>query len=262
MMRLLLGSGGFRTEERVRNLRARLKEHLGPVRRVLFLPYALHDHDKYVQTMLDRGLNADYELVGIHRTSNPREAVLNAEAIFVGGGNTFRLLNELYQQRLLDPIRERIGAGVPYVGISAGSNVACPTIKTTNDMPIVQPPCFTALGLVPFQINAHYYTGNNWVESPGVKHSEPRGSEHLTPGHPAQLVEHFGETRDDRLREFHEMNDTPIVGLWEAGVLLCDGSKATLCDAPARVFRKGQPLVDVEPGSDLLPLLFQQIPEL
>lgn len=233
-MRLLLGSGGFRTPERVANLRRHLVAHLGPIAKVLFIPYALADHDKYLQTMIERGLHADYELVGIHRCPNPRRAVEEADAIYIGGGNTFRLLDALYRFDLLDVIRARVRAGVPYVGVSAGSNVACPTIQTTNDMPIVQPPSFAALGLVPFQINAHYYTGANWV-----KHGET-------------LIEHFGETRDDRLREFHEMNDTPVVGLWEAGVLLCDGASVMLHDAPARVFRKGQEPLDVEAGDELM----------
>ncbi len=162
-MRILLGSGGFRTDERIRNLRAHLQTHLGAVERVLFIPYALQDHDKYMQAMLERGLNAGYELVGIHRCADPRDAVLQAEAIYVGGGNTFRLLNALYQLNLLDAIRARIRADVPYVGISAGANVACPTIMTTNDMPIVQPPSLDALGLLPFQINVHYYAGATWI---------------------------------------------------------------------------------------------------
>jgi len=232
-MRILLGSGGFRTDERVRTLRAHLKAHLGAVQRVLFVPYALHDHNKYLQTMLERGLNADYELVGIHHAADPRDAVAQAEAIYVGGGNTFRLLDSLYRFDLLDVIRDRVRAGMPYVGVSAGTNVACPTMMTTNDMPIVQPASFTALGVVPFQINAHYYTGAHWV-----KHGE-------------QFVEHFGETRDDRLREFHEMNDTPVVGLWEAGILHCDGETVKLENAPARVFRKGGTAMDFEPGADL-----------
>jgi dipeptidase E len=236
-MRILLGSGGFRTPERVANLHRHLRSYLGDIERVLFIPYALADHDKYVQTMIERGLHAGYELVGIHRCPDPREAVRTADAIYVGGGNTFRLLDALYRIDLLDVIRERVRAGVPYVGVSAGSNVACPTIQTTNDMPIVLPASFKALGLVPFQINAHYYTGANWV-----KHGE-------------EFVEHFGETRDDRMREFHEMNDTPVVGLWEAGVLLCDGKTVTLHDEPARIFRKGQPPVDIEPGNSLTNLL-------
>src|SRR3974390_2369059 len=109
-MRILLGSGGFRTDERIRNLRGHLKTHLGGVQRVLFIPYALADHDKYLQTMIERGLNADYELVGIHKLPDPRVAVQEAEAIYIGGGNTFRLLNALYQFNLLDLIRERIRA--------------------------------------------------------------------------------------------------------------------------------------------------------
>jgi dipeptidase E len=229
-MKLLLGSGGFRTSERIANLRAHLIAHLGAIEQILFIPYALQDHDKYVQTMVERGLSAGYDLVGIHRFPNPRQAIENAQAIFIGGGNTFRLLNALYQNDLLDVIRERIRAGVPYIGVSAGSNVACPTIMTTNDMPIVQPPSFTALGLVPFQINAHYYAGTNWV-----KHGE-------------EFIEHFGETRDERLREFHEMNDTPVIGLWEAGVLLCTDGNVTLLDAPARLFRKGMDPIDVASG--------------
>jgi dipeptidase E len=233
-MRILLGSGGFRSEERVRSLRAFLHAHLGNVQRVLFIPYALHDHDEYLRTMIERGLHADYELVGIHRQSDPRDAVARAEAIYVGGGNTFRLLNALYQFDLLDPIRERVRAGVPYVGVSAGSNVACPTIKTTNDMPIVEPPSFAALGLVPFQINAHYYAGANWVKEGDT------------------LIEHFSETRDDRLREFHEMNDTPVIGLYEAGILLYDGGTVQLREAPARVFRKGLDPVEVKPTAELM----------
>jgi dipeptidase E len=233
-MRILLGSGGFRTEERVRNLRHHLRAHFGDIDQVLFIPYALQDHDKYVQTLVERGLHADYELFGIHHAGNPRDAVCHARGIYVGGGNTFRLLHALYQYELLDVIRERVRAGVPYVGISAGSNVAGPTIKTTNDMPIVQPPSFDALGLVPFQINPHYYAGSNWV-----KHGDA-------------FIEHFGETRDDRLREFHEMNDTPVVGLWEAGVLLCDGATVQLHDAPARIFRKGKETIDVQPGTELM----------
>src|SRR4029453_11001713 len=100
----------------------------------LFVPYALADHDGYVHRMVERGIHAGYELAGIHRAGDPVKAVRGAEAIFVGGGNTFRLLSALYRFGLLDPIRDRVRAGVPYLGISAGTNVACPTIKTTNDM--------------------------------------------------------------------------------------------------------------------------------
>jgi dipeptidase E len=229
-MRVLLGSGGFRTPDRIASLRAAMQSHFSGVRKLLFVPYALRDHDAYVRTMVERGVDAGYELDGIHRHADPVQAVRVAEAIFVGGGNTFRLLDALQRLQLLDPIRNRVLTGMPYLGVSAGTNVACPTIKTTNDMPIVQPASFDALGLVPFQVNAHYYEGMNWIKVGDAFH------------------EHFGETRDDRLREFHEMNDTPVIGLWEAGLLRYDGETLRLSGAPARVFRKGQPSMDVAEG--------------
>jgi dipeptidase E len=236
-MRVLLGSGGFRTPERVAALAAAMRSFFGPARRLLFVPYALADHDGYVCRTAERGLNAAYELDGLHRHADPRQAVRQAEAVYVGGGNTFRLLDTLYQLGLVDVIRERVRAGVPYLGISAGSNVACPTIKTTNDMPIVRPPSFDALGLVPFQVNPHYFFGPTFVQDGDA------------------YRQHFGETRDDRIREFHEMNDAPVAGLWEAGILRVEGGRVALSGAPARVFRKGREPVDVRPGQDLADLL-------
>jgi dipeptidase E len=236
-MRVLLCSGGLRTPERVAVFAAAVRDFLGPLRRLLFVPYALADHDGYVNVLVERGVHAGYELDGIHRHADPVRAVAEAEAVLVGGGNTFRLLDTLYRLNLLGPIRERVRAGLPYVGISAGSVVACPTLKTTNDMPIVTPPSFEALGLVPFQVNAHYFCGPFFLR------------------HGDGYQEHFGETRDDRLREFHEMNDTPVVGLWEGGLLRVEGGQVRLIGTPARVFRKGQPPVDVTPGTDLTTLL-------
>ena len=236
-MRILLSSGGYRTPERVAHLAEQMRSFFGPVRRLLFVPYALQDHEAYVQKMIERGLHAGYELDGLHRHADPRRGGRDAEALFVGGGNTFRLLDTMYRLDLLDLIRERVRDGLPYLGVSAGSNLACPTIKTTNDMPIVQPPSFAALGLVPFQINPHYFDGATFVR---------RGDEY---------VEHFGETRDERLREFHEMNDTPVVGLWEGSLLRIDDSSVTLIGSPARVFRKGRDPVDVAPGQRLDDLL-------
>ncbi len=236
-MRLLLGSGGYRTEERIRFLAEQMRAFFGPIRRLLFVPYALADHDGYVSKLIEKGLGAGYRLDGIHRHADPVRAVREAPALFVGGGNTFRLLSELYRHGLLGPIRGRVRAGVPYLGISAGCNVACPTIKTTNDMPITQPPSLDALGLVPFQVNPHYFGGATWLrDGDGFR-------------------EHYGETRDERLKEFHEMNDTPVVGLWEAGLLRVEGGRVRLLGAPARVFRKGLAPADVEPGAWLDELL-------
>jgi dipeptidase E len=129
-MRVLLGSGGFRTPERIDFLRRRVQSFFGAVRRLLFVPYALGDHDGYVKAIRERGIDAGYELDAIHRHPDPGAAVRAAEALFVGGGNTFRLLAELYRHGLLEPIRERVRGGMPYLGISAGTNVACPTLPS------------------------------------------------------------------------------------------------------------------------------------
>lgn len=236
-MRILLGSGGFRTPERIALLTQCMRAHFGAVSRLLFVPYALADHDGYVAKLTELGLNGGYPLDGIHHYADARQAVEEAEAIYVGGGNTFRLVDALHRLDLLEVIRRRVREGMPYLGISAGSNVACPTLKTTNDMPIVMPPSFEALGLVPFQINPHYYTGSNFVQ------------------HGDGYVPHFGETRDDRIREFHEMNDTPVVGLWEGGLLRVGDGKVELLGANARIFRRGMEPVDVCPPADLTELL-------
>jgi dipeptidase E len=145
--------------------------------------------------------------------------------MFVGGGNTFRLLNTLYYYELLPWIRERVRTGMPYMGASAGSNIAGPTIKTTNDMPIVQPPSFDALGLVPFQINPHYLD------------ADPNST-------------HMGETREQRLREYLEENEVPVVAIREAAMIRVEGDVVTLeGNAGARIFRRGREPYEIEPGN-------------
>jgi dipeptidase E len=230
-MRVLLGSGGFRTDERKALLTEEMRRHFGGVRQVLFVPYALGDHDEYLRLLHEKGLDGGYSIDGLHTHADPKAAVRDAEALFVGGGNTFRLLTALYRFDLLDIIKERVHEGLPYLGISAGSNVACPTMQTTNDMPIVMPPSFAALGLVPFQINPHYFSGSTYVKVGDSSYTE-----------------HYGETRDDRLREYHELNDTPVMGLAEGGLIRWngwdgDGCRGTLL-GEARVFHKGREPVD------------------
>ena len=171
-----------------------LRALLGGRGRVLFIPYALKDRDAYAARARAAFEVFGYGLDSIHDAASPKAAVESAEAVFCGGGNTFRLLGTLQGLELLPVLRKRVAEGMPYSGASAGANLACPTIKTTNDMPIVEPPSFEALGLVGFQINPHYLDGD-----------------------PASR--HMGETRETRIREFHEENETPVVGLREGAML-------------------------------------------
>ena len=209
---------------------AALRDFLAGVAQVLFVPYALHDLDGYTAKARERYAALGPGLSSVHEAGDPRRAVAQAEAFFVGGGNTFRLLRRLYDQALLEPIRRRVEEGALYVGTSAGSNLACPTIKTTNDMPIVQPPSFAALGLVPFQLNPHYLD-------------------------PAPGSTHMGETREERIREYHEENDLPVVGLREGGVLRVDEARMTLQGAGARIFQRGEEPFEVAAGDRLDGLL-------
>lgn len=236
-MRLLLGSGGLSTDERRERWRQELDDFLGPVERVLFVPFALADHERYVARLLELRLTAGRAVTSLHRESDPRRALAQASALYVGGGNTFRLLDRVQRAGLLGAIRERVAAGMPYVGISAGTNLACPTIRTTNDMPIVQPASLDALGLVPFQINPHWFEGAIHVKT--ATGYEPYG----------------GETRDDRLGEFLEENLRPVLAIAEGGLLRVEGPQARLRATRARLFRRGTAPQDLEPDADLSALL-------
>jgi len=207
---------------------AEIRGFLGDLKRVLFVPYALFDRDKYAATAQQRFQKMEYELTSIHTASDPVQAVNETDAVFVGGGNTFRLLKALYDFGLIDPIRRRVEAGMPYIGSSAGSNVAAPTIKTTNDMPIVQPPSFNALGLVSFQINPHYLD-------------------------PDPTSKHMGETREERIIQFLEENHTPVVGLREGAMLRIENGETILRGSSgARIFRKGLAPLEIQPGQSVL----------
>jgi dipeptidase E len=200
------------------------------VERVVFVPYALRDRDAYTAKVRERFASLGYELESVHEASGrdgPVRAVREAQAVFVGGGNTFRLLGELHARGLVEAIRERALDGMPYVGSSAGSNVACATIQTTNDMPIVYPPTFAALGLVPFNVNPHYLDPD-----PGSTH--------------------MGETREQRIREFHEEEDRPVVGLREGAMLWIEGNSVTLIGSRgARLFQRGREPEEFVPGAKL-----------
>jgi dipeptidase E len=233
-MRLLLGSGGLTTDERRDAWTRELADFLPEGTRILFVPYAVHDHDAALARVRERGLDAGRALEGIHTLADPVRAAREADAIFVTGGNTFRLLARLEKESLLDPVRERVLAGMPYVGISAGTNVACPAISTTNDMPIVEPRSFRALGLVPFQINPHFV--------PGPAHYAIDGA----------MVPYGGETREDRLREYHEENDRDVLAMREGAILRVEGERAVLAgSAGAIVLRRGEEPVPLSPGDDV-----------
>ncbi|KPJ95817.1 MAG: (alpha)-aspartyl dipeptidase [Gemmatimonas sp. SG8_17] len=198
--------------------------------RVLFVPYARPSgltHDEYTQKASEKFAKIGLELVGIHAAPDPAAAVRGADALFVGGGNTFLLLNQLYSNNLMDPIRKRVADGLPYVGTSAGSNVAGATIGTTNDMPIVYPPSFDALRLVPFNLNPHYLD------------PDPHST-------------HRGETRETRIQEFHSFNAQPVVGLREGAMLHVAGNSVHLQgSAGARLFRRDAAPEELVPGGRL-----------
>lgn len=210
---------------------AQIRDFLGKRQRVLFVPYALADHDGYAAKAKAAFEALGHELVSVHTREDGKRAVDEADAVFVGGGNTFRLLNALYEHSLLPAIQRRALQGMPYIGSSAGTNVATLSIRTTNDMPIVQPPSFAALQLVPFQINPHYLD-------------------------PDPASKHMGETREERLRQFHEEHDTPVLGLREGCMLRVERKQATLLGTTnARLFRRGQAPQEYVPPCDLSFLL-------
>jgi len=194
-----------------------IRAFLGAGRRVAFVPFALRDHAAYTAKIRERLARMDLEVVSTDHLDT-------ADAIFVGGGNTFRLLKTLYDRDLLDSIRDRVRAGLPYLGSSAGTVIAAPTMMTTNDMPVVEPPSFNALALVPFQINPHYLD------------PDPQST-------------HKGETREERIREFLEENETPVVGLREGSTLRVENDTTTLLgEKTARIFRRGEEAVEAAPG--------------
>ncbi len=206
-----------------------IAQFLKGVSEVAFVPYAAvtFSYDEYEAKVQARFDEIGIKVRSIHHAENPAEAIRNAEAVCVGGGNTFALLRAMQELGVVEAIREKIAEGIPYVGWSAGSNVCCPTICTTNDMPIVQPQSFAAIGAVKFQINPHYLD------------THPEG--------------HAGETREQRIEEYIEANDGMwVAGLREGCMLLVEGNQMQLIGArPMRIFRRGDKPFEVEPGGDL-----------
>lgn len=228
---LLLSSSNVHGHGYLDHAAAELHDFLGPRRRVLFVPLALHDHAAYTAKVSERLAPLGLAVEGLIAGPGAPAQVEAAEAVFVGGGNSFRLLAEIYRLGLLEPLRARVLAGTPYIGSSAGTNLAGKTIGTTNDMPIVHPPSFVGLGLVPFNFNPHYLD------------PDPHST-------------HKGETRDARILEFHELNPQPVLALREPAMLRREGDRLTLRGAAgARLFRRGEDPRELAAGSEVSELL-------
>lgn len=205
----------------------------GRVAKALFIPYAgvTVDWDVLTEKAAGRFKEIGVELEGIHHFANPVNAVENASCIIVSGGNTFRLMQQLHLNGLIGAVREKVSGGTPFIGWSAGSNVACPSLRTTNDMPIIEPASFSGFNLVPFQINPHYLD------------THPEG--------------HGGETREDRVREFIALNPgIYVAGLREGTMFYIEDGKIELWgNRPCRIFKFGMEPKEIAPGGDFRFLL-------
>ena len=207
-----------------------LENHFKNCDEIVFIPYAQPSgisYDNYTQIVKNVFLKINIVVKGIHEYENPIEAVENARGIFTGGGNTFLLVSQLYEKKIMSVLKRIIENGIPYLGTSAGSNIVGLTMQTTNDMPIIHPPSFNTLGLIPFNLNPHYLDAN--------EHSK-----------------HMGETREARLNEFHSFNDIPVVGLREGSWLeVKDGKIILKGKLTSRLFKPNESPKELDPETDL-----------
>lgn len=198
---------------------------------IIFIPYARPggiSHDEYTHKVSPVFRVLGKEIIGLHQFKDPVETIENAEGIFTGGGNTFVLVDSLYKNKVLEPLRKRIFGGMPYLGTSAGSNICGVTINTTNDMPIVYPPSFKTMGIVPFNINPHYLD------------SDPKSK-------------HMGETRETRIKEFHSQSTVPVVGLREGSWIRVNGNKNKLEGSlTARIFQQNKEAYELDSGKEII----------
>ncbi|WP_313111377.1 dipeptidase PepE [Aequorivita sediminis] len=197
---------------------------------VIFIPYARPggiSHDSYTEKAAKAFNKIGKKLIGLHTFKDPVAAINNSKGIFTGGGNTFVLVSALYKFEVMQPLREAIFNGMPYMGTSAGSNICGVSMQTTNDMPIVYPPSFKTLGVIPFNLNPHYLD-------------------------PDPTSKHMGETRETRIAEFHTQNTIPVVGLREGSWLRIKGDEIILeGDLDARVFKQGKKPYEISSGTIL-----------
>ena len=207
-----------------------LSVHFEHCKTILFIPFARPggiSHNEYTEKVALAFAKINKEIKGIHEFEDFAKAIKNAEGIFTGGGNTFLLVSQLYKNKIINLLAETVKNGTPYLGTSAGSNICGLTMQTTNDMPIIYPPSFQTLGLVPFNLNPHYLD-------------------------PDTQSKHMGETRETRINEFHSFNNVPVIGLREGSWLDVKGDKITLKgNLAARLFRQNQTPEEIESESDL-----------
>jgi dipeptidase E len=207
-----------------------LEHHFANCKTIIFVPYARPggmSHDEYTERVQLAFSKINKNIIGLHTFENPMEAIQNAEGIFTGGGNTFLLVSQLYQNNVMEILTKTIERGTPYLGSSAGSNITGLSMQTTNDMPIIYPPSFKTLGVIPFNLNPHYLDAD--LQS-----------------------KHMGETRETRIKEFHAFNTTPVLGLREGSWLDVKGDKIILKgNLAARLFRQNQQPEELHPETDL-----------
>lgn len=207
-----------------------LEVHFKNCESILFIPFARPggiSHEQYTETVSQAFKKININVKGIHEFEDPTVAINNAQGIFTGGGNTFLLVTQLYKNNIMTTLAEAVKNGTPYLGTSAGSNICGLSMQTTNDMPIIYPPSFQTLGLIPFNLNPHYLD-------------------------PDSQSKHMGETRETRIKEFHAFNTLPVLGLREGSWLDVKGNKITLKgQLSARLFRQNQEPEELEPQTDL-----------
>ena len=230
MKAILASTSTLHDQDYLEYLIPHLPELYKDIEEVIFIPYARPggiSHEEYTEKARNAFSKAGISIKGIHEFDDPVEAIRNASGIFTGGGNTFLLVSELYRKKIMNVIKEVVKNGIPYLGTSAGTNIGGLSMQTTNDMPIVYPPSFQTLGLVPFNINPHYLD-------------------------PDPDSNHKGETRETRIKEFHGLNSQPVVGLREGSWLEINDNKVTLKgDLQARVFEKEKVPFEIETETDL-----------
>lgn len=210
-----------------------LENHFANCETLLFVPYARPGgitEDAYTKNVSAAFAKINKKVMGLHTFSNPAEAITNAQGIFTGGGNTFLLVTQLYQNKVMEVLSKAIENGIPYLGTSAGSNITGISMQTTNDMPIVYPPSFATLGAIPFNLNPHYLDADS-------------------------TSKHMGETRETRIKEFHSFNETPVLGLREGSWLDVKGESIILKGTlKARWFTQNQDPVELDPETNLATL--------